>query len=60
MSRHQVPRPFRGSIALVYPCGSDIRKDLYANVVLPGGTATFQGIGKHRNPTSLQTETLPV
>ena len=31
--------------SLVYPCGSDIRKVLYTNVVLPGGTATFQGIG---------------
>ena len=46
--------------SLIYQCDVEFRKDLYANVVFPGGTAIFQGIGEHRNPTSLQTETSPL
>ena len=46
--------------SLIYKCDVEFRRDLYANVVFPGGTAIFQGIGEHRNPTSLQTETSPL
>jgi len=30
----------------IMKCDVDIRKDLYANVVLSGGTTMFQGIGE--------------
>ena len=32
--------------SLIYQCDVDIRKDLFANVVLSGGTTIFQGIGE--------------
>merc|ERR1712086_701638 len=39
----------------IMKCDMDIRKDLYANIVLSGGTTMFQGIGerKHKEITAL-------
>ena len=34
-------------------CNVDIRKGFYANVVLSGGTTTFQGIGEHMNEPTI-------
>ena len=34
-------------------CDVDIRKDLYANVVLSGGTTMFQGIGERMTKLSV-------
>ena len=40
-------------------CDADIRKNLYANVVLSGGTTIFQGIDEHMNePTTLAPSTM--
>ena len=43
-------------------CDVDIRKDLYANIVLSGGTTMFQGIGERmtKELTALAPSTMKI
>merc|ERR1712094_5249 len=46
----------------IMKCDVDIRKDLYANVVLSGGTTMFQGIGERmtKELTALSPSTMKI
>merc|ERR1712125_236226 len=46
----------------IMKCDVDIRKDLYANVVLSGGTTMFQGIGERmtKELTALAPSTMKI
>lgn len=50
------------AIKLARKCDVDIRKDLYANVVLSGGTTMFQGIGERmtKELTALAPSTMKI
>ena len=52
----------RGSTDQAPRCDVDIRKDLYANVVLSGGTTMFQGIGERmtKELTALAPSTMKI